>query len=325
MIAVDGQTETRYYYHYDGLGSVMALSNHSGTIVERYKYSAFGETTVCDAGGTPRNPNQSAYGNSYMFTGRELETLGAGSWQLYYYRARFYSPEIGRFLQTDPIGYADGLNWYAYCGNNPVNFVDPSGELPEWAWRALAGMPTAPQAAVDYVAGAGDNLSFGATKLIRKAFDFNDEVNTNSGYYTAGEWTGTAISTATGVAGGIRAAGTKAVGKEFSHWIPDRILKKTGSDFVRNTFGKSIFNGNYVTESAHALSDPLRNRFMSSAWKKLNPLHNPLMRQWERIPNLYKGALAGFSYSMASMGVNGWIDNTVSDNFLGFGKGKRCK
>ncbi|WP_213766669.1 RHS repeat-associated core domain-containing protein [Caballeronia sp. dw_19] len=46
---------------------------------------------------------------------------------LYYYKARMYSPALGRFLQTDPVGYKDDLNWYAYVGNNPVNFSDPDG------------------------------------------------------------------------------------------------------------------------------------------------------------------------------------------------------
>jgi uncharacterized protein RhaS with RHS repeats len=46
---------------------------------------------------------------------------------MYYYKARIYSPTLGRFLQTDPIGYGDGLNMYAYVGNNPVNRSDPSG------------------------------------------------------------------------------------------------------------------------------------------------------------------------------------------------------
>jgi hypothetical protein len=66
-----------YFYHQDALGSVVALSQFNGTtavFVEKYSYSAFGETMVCDGGGTPLTPNQLAYGNPYMFTGRELDT-----------------------------------------------------------------------------------------------------------------------------------------------------------------------------------------------------------------------------------------------------------
>jgi RHS repeat-associated protein len=103
-----------YYYHFDGLGSVVALSNSNGDSCQSYEYSAYGQVVASD-------PNFLA--NSYMFTGRRFD-IETG---LYYYRARYYNPHIGRFMQTDHVGYGAGINWYLYCGNNTLAFVDPSG------------------------------------------------------------------------------------------------------------------------------------------------------------------------------------------------------
>jgi RHS repeat-associated protein len=92
----------------------VALSNSSGNICCSYQYSAYGQVAASD-------PDFTA--NPCLFTGRRFDYETG----LYYYRARYYNPYIGRFLQTDPVGYGDGINWYVYCGNNPLSFVDPLG------------------------------------------------------------------------------------------------------------------------------------------------------------------------------------------------------
>jgi len=110
-----------YYYHFDGLGSVVALSDVNNVIVESYSYDVFGAPTIYDANYTEISP--SAIGNPYMFTARRADDETA----LYYYRARYYAFDVGRFLQTDPIGYRDGLNFYTYVRNNPTKYIDPMG------------------------------------------------------------------------------------------------------------------------------------------------------------------------------------------------------
>ena len=109
------------YYHYDALGSVVALSDVSGNVAESYSYDVYGKPTIRNSSGTIIA--DSAISNPYMFTARRIDTETAN----YYYRARYYQPEIGRFLQTDPVGYKDGINWYAYVKNNPIMRTDPLG------------------------------------------------------------------------------------------------------------------------------------------------------------------------------------------------------
>jgi RHS repeat-associated protein len=86
-------------------------------IADRFKMSL--ATNTYDEYGIPGSSNS----GRFQYTGQVwLPELG-----LYYYKARFYSPTLGRFLQTDPIGYASGSNLYACVGNDPINFVDPLG------------------------------------------------------------------------------------------------------------------------------------------------------------------------------------------------------
>mgnify|MGYP006904090388 CR=1 FL=1 len=134
---------------------------------------------------------------------------------------------------------------------------------------------------VDFSAGLGDVLLLGFGDDIRNWLDIGS-VDMSSGAYGAGELTGAAALMVTGVAGGIRAAGAREAGIEFSHAIPARV----GGP-------RSIWNGNYVTTPTHALSDPYRYRFMSQAWKRANPMPSRASQLWTRTPNTIKGAAAG--------------------------------
>jgi RHS repeat-associated protein len=102
-----------YFYHADGLGSITSLTDGSGQLAASYVYDSFGKLTAST--GTVTNP--------FQFTGREFDSETG----LYYYRARYYDPVVGRFLSEDPIQFAGGFDFYAYAENDPTISVDPSG------------------------------------------------------------------------------------------------------------------------------------------------------------------------------------------------------
>ena len=118
----NGSSLTPYYIHTDAIGSTTAITDSSGNIVERVSYDVYGAPTFTDALG--QTLKKSTIRNTTLFQGREYDYDLA----LYNYRARYFDPTMGRFLQTDPLGYQDSMNLYQGMNMNPVNFGDPWGE-----------------------------------------------------------------------------------------------------------------------------------------------------------------------------------------------------
>ena len=116
---------SRTYYHYasDEMGSITHLTDEDGKVLNRYGYDAWGVSIVCEE----------QVENRFRYTGEQFDAIT----RQYYLRARFYNPVVARFTQEDTYR-GDGLNLYAYCANNPVGYVDPSGHQPKCVKDAAA-------------------------------------------------------------------------------------------------------------------------------------------------------------------------------------------
>lgn len=102
------------FYEADELDSITSLSNATGALSNTYSYDSFGKRTAST--GTLVNP--------FQYTGREFDSETG----LVYYRARYYDPSSGRFLNEDPLGFGSDVNFYPYVGNSPIIFTAPSGK-----------------------------------------------------------------------------------------------------------------------------------------------------------------------------------------------------
>ena len=105
----------KYFYHFDKTGNTIALTDQNGNVASAYAYEPFGK--VSNKTGAVANP--------FTYVGA-FGVMDEGN-GIYYMKNRYYDASTGKFLQKDPIGFAGGINMYAYVGNNPVDSIDPEG------------------------------------------------------------------------------------------------------------------------------------------------------------------------------------------------------
>jgi RHS repeat-associated protein len=187
------------YYHQDHLGSSSVITDQDGQLVQHLEYLPFGKTQVSTGTDTV----------SHKFTGKELDA----STGLYYYGARYYDPEIGRFITPDTIVQApynpQTLNRYSYCNNNPINYVDPTGH--GWwkkFWRKVSGFVAAAVGTIVGIVTANPILGIAAYSAISASgqsgsFGKNFGINFASGMVGWGIGAGIAAKFAGGFLAGL--------------------------------------------------------------------------------------------------------------------------
>lgn len=184
----DGETNA-YFFVVDHLGTVHAVLDEDGDVVESYELDAWGRLlAVRDADGNAIA--ESAIGNRILFQGREYSAASG----LYFHRTRYYDPVVVRWTAPDPIGIAGGENLYVAFNNNGIMFIDPDGL--DWFDALASG-----------AAGMGDIISFGITKKIRDHHSwFYGETDTSATSYKVGQALGIAHGVAMGGAGMAKGA-----------------------------------------------------------------------------------------------------------------------
>jgi len=223
---------SRYFYHADHLGSIRALTDGAGLRAASLDYDAYGQLQGSVAG--PDNP--------YGFTARELDRETS----LYYYRARYYDPSMGRFLSEDPFGLAAGdINLYRYVFNNPGNYVDPTGQY--LLAGCLIGIATGQ--AIRSITPNPSGRGPGCFNLASAAWDALQDCAWGAVGGPLGGLLGKALGRVIGPAmskvgsylasraGPAVSQTVGAVGSKAAQIAENRIAGKAGENFLKNTYG----------------------------------------------------------------------------------------
>ena len=221
------KTDERLYYHYDNIGSTTCVTNAIGVIVEQIAYGTYGELLT-----TVKNNIRFLYNGAY---GVMTDSNG-----LYYMRARYYNPDIKRFINQDikvgDIGNGQGLNRYAYCEGNPVSLIDPFGLSPN------NGQEQTKESKYEWLHMALDVAGF--------VFDGADLINAAI-YAAEGDWKNAVICGASA----IPFVGTAIAGVAKGAKAISKIKKTTQLLGLAAEGGKIIKNAANATD---AISDTLK-------------------------------------------------------------------
>ena len=239
-----------YFYQKDIFNNIAKILDANGNIIVQYVYNAWGKYKVLNANGQEIDKSDDGHiGNKNPFRYRsyyfDTET------ELYYLKSRYYDPELGRFITIDDISYLDpetinGLNLYAYCGNNPVINVDSTGHAPWWSWLisvlqvlggiALCFVPGAQGVGVSLIVGGGLGLiSNAVSPIIGQAIGGASSIANGWGAFSTGmSMLGLGIP---GLIGGI---GLMLVGGATMAFGANEIVAAaTGTNYIQQWTGMS--------------------------------------------------------------------------------------